>query len=271
MVGTALVGVKDTGLGAIFAGMAGSPPNADQLTRRQPPNFAATRRTLLTYLSTLHPAAAPVDLANQPVTLLDLSGNNPRLTPEKFTFLPRFAQYIEEELSAAGARFGYGGYGEDRAVYVSPLFAGPGSRSRSVHLGLDVWGPAGTPVYAPLPGRVHSFRDDPAPGSYGPTIVLEHDLPNGGQFYTLYGHLSPVDVTNKTAGAQVQGGERIASFGGAPENGGWPPHLHFQVMVDMLGLRGDFPGVAYREEAAHMLLLCPDPYSFFPSLTAPGH
>ncbi|MEO6446181.1 MAG: aminotransferase class III-fold pyridoxal phosphate-dependent enzyme, partial [Gemmatimonadaceae bacterium] len=42
-------------------------------------------------------------------------------------------------------------------------------------------------------------------------------------------------------------------------NGGWPPHLHFQVICDLLGREGDFPGVARARERAVWLSLCPDP------------
>ncbi|MEO0734859.1 MAG: aminotransferase class III-fold pyridoxal phosphate-dependent enzyme, partial [Bacteroidota bacterium] len=98
---------------------------------------------------------------------------------------------------------------------------------------------------------------DPAPGSYGPTIILEH---NG--FFTLYGHLSEDSVRHLGARTRVRRGDEIARFGAADENGGWPPHLHFQVMRDMCGYVGDFPGVAFPEESDAWLSLCPDPQPF---------
>lgn len=64
----------------------------------------------------------------------------------------------------------------------------------------------------------------------------------GTVFYTLYGHLSLESLTGKYVGMPVQAGERIADFGNFPINGDWPPHLHFQVMNDMMGLAGHFPG-----------------------------
>lgn len=68
----------------------------------------------------------------------------------------------------------YGGYGEDRSIYTQPLFAPEGEEPRSIHLGIDVFAPAGADVYTPLSGRVHSSRINDNPGDYGPTIILEH-------------------------------------------------------------------------------------------------
>ena len=169
-------------------------------------------------------------------------------------------------LQAESAEFGYGGYGEVRSVYRTADFASPGEsgkRFRTVHLGLDVWGTAGTEVYAPLTGIVHSAFVDATLGGYGPAIILRHDLPSGGAFYTLYGHLDTVSVHKIGPLARVQRGDRLATFGRASENGGWPPHLHFQVITDLLGFVDDFPGVAFAEDAASMLSICPNPAPFF--------
>jgi len=55
------------------------------------------------------------------------------------------------------------------------------------------------------------------------------------------------------------------------ENGQWPPHLHFQVVVDMevpalpasrqgaIGRKGDYPGVCRLPEKERFLNNCPDP------------
>ena len=62
---------------------------------------------------------------------------------------------------------------------------------RTVHIGLDLFAPPGTPVLAPLDGVVHSVADNASPLDYGPTVILEHEAgPGGPPFYTLYGHLS---------------------------------------------------------------------------------
>jgi murein DD-endopeptidase MepM/ murein hydrolase activator NlpD len=110
-------------------------------------------------------------------------------------------------------------------------------------LGVDIWTQAGTTIFAPMPGKIHSFADNQGFGNYGPTIILEHLL-NDLTFYTLYGHLAKKDLINLQDGQCIEKGEKIGEIGNFPENGDWPPHLHFQVMTDMLSYLGDFPGVA---------------------------
>ncbi len=157
---------------------------------------------------------------------------------------------------APGRRIG--GYGEDRAIYTSPIFAGDGE-PRTVHLGLDIFAPAGEAVFAPLAGRVHSFRDNANPLDYGPTIVLEHAIEDGLVFYTLYGHLSRESLSGLRTGQALVAGQRLGWLGAAEVNGGWPPHLHVQVMLDLMGYEGDFPGVCRRSERARWIETCPDP------------
>jgi 4-aminobutyrate aminotransferase-like enzyme len=42
-------------------------------------------------------------------------------------------------------------------------------------------------------------------------------------------------------------------------NGGWPPHLHFQLISDLLDRDGEFPGVARADQRAVWKSLSPDP------------
>lgn len=161
-------------------------------------------------------------------------------------------------LAQAPAQPAYGGYGEDRSVYTQELFAPAGEEPRTIHLGLDIFAPAGTEVFTPLAARVHSSRINDKPGDYGPTVILEHAI-DGGVFYTLYGHLSRDSLKGLKPGAAFMAGEQIASLGARNENGGWPPHLHFQVILDLKGNRGDYPGVCKRSERDQWLALCPDP------------
>ena len=162
------------------------------------------------------------------------------------------------DLAKTPAQPSHGGYGEDRSVYTQALFTPQGEEPRTVHLGLDIFAAAGAEVYTPLPGRVHSSQINDNPGDYGPTIILEHAI-KGGAFYTLYGHLSRESLKGLKPGAAFMAGERIASLGTRNENGGWPPHLHFQIILDLKGKRGDYPGVCKRSEREHWLSVCPDP------------
>ncbi len=184
-----------------------------------------------------------------------------------FEDLDRFTRRVEDILRERGADTAVGGYAEVRPVYTTDAYATEGNdgpRWRTTHLGLDFWTKDGTPVRAPLNGRVHSFHFDPAPGSYGATLLLEHEPEPGLVFYTLYGHLTLASIQGIRAGTQVQKGQMMGEVGRPPENGGWPPHLHWQIMLDPLGYRGDFPGVAYPEEAGLWLSLCPDPRQLLP-------
>ncbi|MBU0545934.1 peptidoglycan DD-metalloendopeptidase family protein, partial [Patescibacteria group bacterium] len=139
----------------------------------------------------------------------------------------------------------------------SSLFAGE-SESRSLHLGIDVFVPTGTPLYAPLNGTVHSFRDNAEQGDYGPTIIIRHEL-DGVLFYTLYGHLSRESMASLRVGQNFASGDRLAEIGATKINGGWPPHVHFEIITDMLGRVGDFFGVAPLSRREYFANLCPDP------------
>ena len=131
------------------------------------------------------------------------------------------------------------------------------SARRSVHLAVDVWCEAGTPVFAPLEGTVHSFRDDASYGDYGPTIILQHEIEELA-FHTLYGHLLRSSIGRVSKGQKIESRGRVGSIEDAEVNGGWPPHLHFQVIFDMQGYEGDYPGVAAPASEATFALNCPN-------------
>ena len=206
--------------------------------------------------------AEPVRLKARRVMPFDLStgslalGNN-----ENFLNIKAFEKTVNRMLEDAGAYAGIGGYGEVRPVYTTDAYreiGNSGVRWRTVHLGTDIWTEAGTPVYALWAGKVHSLQDNDAERDYGPTIILEHQVSDKLTFYTLYGHLNRAALDGLKPGDPIRKGQKIAEIGPAPENGNWPPHLHFQVMLDMLGKSGDFPGVAFLEESATWLSVCPD-------------
>jgi murein DD-endopeptidase MepM/ murein hydrolase activator NlpD len=147
----------------------------------------------------------------------------------------------------------WGGYGEHRELYTgSELFAG--EEPRVIHLGIDIWTDAGTAVAAPLDATVHSFADNDNFGDYGATIILQHD-----GFCTLYGHLARRSLAELHTGKAVPAGTVFAWLGERHENGGWPPHLHFQRILDMGDREGDFPGAATVADRNRWLALCPDP------------
>lgn len=188
---------------------------------------------------------------------IDLSASNTFLAQLDVADTAATDAYIQQELKLKNAAGAIGGYLENRLLYLrSKVFAG--EEHRTLHIGLDIWLPAGVPIFAVLPGKVHSYADNAHFGDYGPTIILEHQLENV-QFYSLYGHLSRTSLNPLYEGKTVAAGETIATLGAEEENGNWPPHLHFQLMLDMHGNRGDFPGVAAPSHKAYYQLLCPDP------------
>ena len=158
-----------------------------------------------------------------------------------------------------------GGYLECRGVYATESYdkmGNSGQESRTVHLGLDFWLPAGTPVHALFDGEVITAVNDAGDKEYGGLVILKHQL-EGFSFFTLYGHLTVESATRWEPGDRIPRGDQIAVLGDHPENGNWPPHLHFQAMLSMLDYEIDFPGVAYFNQIDVFKELCPDPNLLF--------
>jgi murein DD-endopeptidase MepM/ murein hydrolase activator NlpD len=188
---------------------------------------------------------------------LDFSAKNTELKASIFGSLPTFCDYVESKLAG---KIGYGGYLEHRIVYEAhENFATDAADFRNIHLGMDFWTTAGTQVFAPLDGVVHSFQVNEGSGNYGPTIILYHPAE---KIYSLYGHLAINDLTNLEVGAPITSGQLLCHLGKPSENGGWPPHLHFQLIRDMQGIEGDYPGVCSKRDVEFYASNCPDPANF---------
>jgi 4-aminobutyrate aminotransferase-like enzyme/Ser/Thr protein kinase RdoA (MazF antagonist) len=207
----------------------------------------------------------PIDLS---VGSLDL-GNNSR-----FDNIKNFVKTIDRFMEDQEADICYGGYGEVRPVYTTDAYQTEGyngAQWRSTHIGLDFWTDTHTAVYAPWPGIVHSKANNVGDCNYGPTIILEHNINDNLTFYTLYGHLKIESLEGVEEGEYVEKGQEIAQIGFPPSNGNWPPHLHFQVILDLLGEKGDFPGVAFPHEKKVWFSICPDPALLFPEFKVFDH
>lgn len=204
-----------------------------------------------------------VDLRTDRCMVLDLSIGSPLVSgDDRENREPGLTQRVNDLLRAEGIGVAIGRYDEPRLLYTSPLFASgpkPEDERRTIHVGLDIFAEAGTPVYAPLDGVVHAFADNGARQDYGPVIVLRHATDDGVAFYTLYGHLSRASLDGLHEGKPIKRGEQIATFGTPEVNGGWTPHLHMQLITDTLGLGADFPGVARASQRRAWLSLSPDP------------
>ncbi|CAB4880976.1 unannotated protein [freshwater metagenome] len=166
------------------------------------------------------------DLGAHRLNVLDLSATAPSSTSlEGLT-----------DQAALAVTVPVGRYGEERSMYRTPEFetTDPSER-RTVHIGIDLFAPAGVNVLAPLDGVVADIGVETVPLGFGGIVVLRHQTDDGTPFWTLYGHLSPASFESLSVGQRVTAGEVIARLGRSDENGGWAPHLHFQMMTDLCG------------------------------------
>jgi len=194
---------------------------------------------------------------------IDLSVHNPEADQLALYTFDGLERYVAARHQETGANILYGGYLEHRVLYRQSGHFSGSDDIRDRHLGLDLWCEAGTPVYCPLPATVHSFRYNDQPLDYGATLILRHQI-DDFTFHTLYGHLSEASITNWKAGQPVAQGDGIATFGPPQENGGWVPHLHWQIILDMEGWSGDYPGVCAEKDLPHYQINCPNPSVLLP-------
>ncbi|MEL7833993.1 peptidoglycan DD-metalloendopeptidase family protein [Fodinibius sp. Rm-B-1B1-1] len=150
--------------------------------------------------------------------------------------------------------WGIGKYNEQRSnMYLASQY----NNERNVHMGIDIWTEAGNPVYSFWDGKVAYMQDNDQAGDYGPTIVIEYQLKDQ-VLYTLYGHLAREALDRVTIGQKVKKAQQIATLGASEVNGGWVPHLHFQLSVEDPG-EADMPGVVAPANREKALEKYPDP------------
>lgn len=193
-------------------------------------------------LSSFVPVVLP-DIPKTAYAPIDLSVNNKSLSTVDLAQPLEVQRYINERARTNNAKVLYGGYLEKRNLYKSSAyFTSSSEDERDIHLGVDFWCPENSPVVAPLAGKVHSFKINTNIGDYGPTIILEHQWLNK-PLYTLYGHLTLASLNDLYKGKPIQQGEIIGALGNSSINGGYAPHLHFQVILAITNHSGDYPGV----------------------------
>lgn len=117
------------------------------------------------------------------------------------------------------------------AVDITYRYGSTSNGTYQVHHGVDLHNPRGTNVFAAADGRVVAAGEDehwgPFADFYGNLVILAHDLPEVDQpLYTLYGHLSQVDVQ---VGDLVSRGEKVGEVGSTGVAIG--SHLHFEVRL----------------------------------------
>lgn len=190
---------------------------------------------------------------------LDLSVTNSELQNQTLETAQDYEVFIQNQLDKKDGKIMFGGYIENRNLYKrSSVFKNPDIEERNIHIGLDLWINEQAPIFAALEGKIHSFQNNTALGDYGPTIILEHQIADF-KFHTLYGHLSEASLEGKKVGDSIQKGQQIATLGLPPINGDYAPHLHFQIIIDMEGKFGDYPGVCSEKTLPFYKENCPDP------------
>jgi 4-aminobutyrate aminotransferase-like enzyme/Ser/Thr protein kinase RdoA (MazF antagonist)/murein DD-endopeptidase MepM/ murein hydrolase activator NlpD len=251
--GNDYLGVSQAPLGRTLPRLARIPFGIAAATVRsacglEPIASSAAVRTWLAARTASFAPVLGVDLRVEPAPVLDLSvGGALVSSDERDNAEPAFTRRIFAAIRDASARAAIGRYDEARLLYVTPAFAagdGTTAEHRTIHLGLDLFAEAGTPVHAPLDGEVHAADEHPARLDYGGVIVLRHETEDGVAFFTLYGHLRRASFAGLRVGQRVGRGEQLATLGAPEDNGGWTPHLHLQIITDLLGLGSDFPGVS---------------------------
>lgn len=131
-----------------------------------------------------------------------------QVTPPPSVTLPHMAWPVSGVLTQG---FGPSPYWFEPGIHVGTTYY------PHFHTGIDIAVPWGTPVHAPMAGRVEYTGWQ---SGYGYTVVLLHD--NG--LRTLYAHLSRAVVAR---GQSVATGQEIALAGATGNATG--PHLHFEV------------------------------------------
>lgn len=207
-------------------------------------------------------AVIPQDLRKEDCLVLDLGVSSRFLSADPATATePVLTRKLQQALEAAKCPAAVGRYNEVRPLYSAPQFGSsenPTHERRTVHLGIDLFVEPGTAISAPFDGTVHAIADNAQPFDYGPVIILKHEG-GGEEFFTLYGHLSSDSLVAVSVGQRLRRGEKFANVGTTAENGGWTPHLHLQIIVDLLDLSTDFPGVAHASQRDIYTSLSPDP------------
>jgi LysM repeat protein len=174
--------------------------------------------------------------------ILDYSGNRLDLTDPQVTIgqqimipggerefqswvVPHFAREnsgVSPSVYGAGACTGNyeGAYGSGYFIWPSYNHFLSGNDFWSGHLGIDIAGATGDPVWASDAGVI--VFAGWAQGGYGNMVMVDH----GNGYQTLYAHLSAVRTY---CGKSVAPGTVIGSIGSTGNSTG--PHLHFEIRV----------------------------------------
>lgn len=180
----------------------------------------------------------------KPVDLSKSTLNKVNINPQDHDEL---SSYLDQIKIRKQAKVLYGGYLEVRSLYNKKSLFNTDSKQRNIHLGVDFWTDAGEMIVCPADGVVHNFADNIGFGNYGPCIVLKHKI-DQRDIFTLYGHLSRESLLELKPGQVINKNQVFCGLGRPEENGGYVPHLHFQIIKDIQNYNGDYPGVCHKED-----------------------
>jgi len=183
----------------------------------------------------------------------------------EFDNLKKFQFNLDQKQDENPLKVLAGGYLETRPFYTTDAYkqhSNYGTAYRTCHLGTDFWVPDGTAVHSLFDGEVVMSIIQTEAKSYGGLVVLKHEN-NSLTFYTIFGHLSEKSTTQLAVGTKVNKGDEIGYVGHIKENGGWCPHLHFQLSLDLFNFKDDFPGVAVPSQFDIWKSICPNPNALF--------
>ena len=219
-------------------------------------------RKILSWINKNHGNFAHlIGMPLQSAPLVSLAVENSAIPENPFKLSKEEAKEIGSD-TTHGHEIFLGYYNEPRLIYTAPEFRiGPykASNRRTVHLGVDIFAPAGTPILAPLNGEIIAIENRKNTLDYGGMIILKHVADNHGVFYSLYGHLSPNFPEYYKIGLEIKKGQQFCFLGDDSVNGGWAPHLHFQIALTTNGLENDWPGVADPDDLDFFNSICPNP------------
>lgn len=197
--------------------LAGSPPVPTRIPSVVPLPLNASPTQIVVGVPTLAPTLAPGVFPT----------NTPRFSPtptvipgDHFWFWRPFPRDPSGQVNDAPAR----GY----------VYGSSAGGSLPLHHGLDIQNPTGTFVQSIGSGSVFFAGPDldtlfgPQSDFYGNVVVIEHDFlaPDGRRLYSVYGHLSRMNVA---MGDIVEYGQNIGSVGS--EGVAIGPHLHLEIRI----------------------------------------